>query len=199
MKNYFIIAAFFSMFALPTLGGGWSNVEKYIPVRQQAFCNLMNQYEIKAEKAEETKNQIKQNEVNNNRGVDLLALMPNGTFTNWLVEVREVIVIPNGDAAYEMRLQCGVSVGSGKTSQGQEYAATAKKGSIIYKQLSGVSAGDFILVNGRLIKFGELNKNDGRLAFASLLRGKNITKFKRFNDRVKYFADVSSLAKFTIN
>jgi hypothetical protein len=197
MKNYLMIATLISMFNVPAYGGGWTDVEKYIPVRQQAFCNLMNQYEIKAEEAEESKNQIKQNEVNEKRGDDLLALMPNGAFTNWLVEVREVVVIPNGDAAYEMRLQCGVSVGSGRISEGENYAATAKKGSVIYKQLAGVSAGDFILVNGRLIKFGELNKNDGRLAFASMLRGKNITKFKRFNDRVKYFADVRSLAKFT--
>ena len=193
------IASLLVITALPVYAGGWSSVEQYIPVRQKAFCNLMNQYELKAQDAEESRNQIRQNKVNEDRGQDLLALMPDGEFNNWLVEVREVVVVPNGDAAYEMRLQCGVTIGSGKLAKGQEYAATAPKGSVIYNQLAGTGAGDFILVNGKLIKFGEINADDGRLAFASMLQGQNITKFKRFNERVKYFADVTSLAKFTSN
>jgi hypothetical protein len=201
MKKSLILATLISLLALPSYSGSWSTVEQYIPVRQKAFCNLMNQYEMKAEKAESSKNQIKQNKVNDDRGMDLLALMPNGEFTNWLVEIIEVVVTSNGNAAYDMRLQCGVSLGSGKASVGDQYAATAKKGSVTYNQLAGVSTGNFVLVNGRLIKFSELNANDGRLAFASQLLGKNITKLrpKRFNERVKYFADVSSLAKFTTN
>ena len=154
---------------------------------------------IVSQDAEESRNQIRQNQVEEDRGQDLLALIPDGQFENWLVEVRDVVVIPNGDAAYEMRLQCGVLLGSGKTAEGQQYAATAKKGSVTYNQLAGVSAGDFILINGGLIQFKDLNANDGRLAFASLLQGKSVKKFKRFNERVKYYADVKSLAKFTSN
>lgn len=195
----FLLSAIVGLISLPLFADGWSSVEQYIPVRQKAFCNLMNQYEAKAQDAEESRNQIRQNQVEEDRGQDLLALIPDGQFENWLVEVRDVVVIPNGDAAYEMRLQCGVLLGSGKTAEGQQYAATAKKGSVIYNQLAGVSAGDFILINGGLIQFKDLNANDGRLAFASLLQGKTVKKFKRFNERVKYYADVKSLAKFTSN
>jgi hypothetical protein len=198
MKTVFL-SVIVGLLTSPLFADDWSSVEQYIPVRQKAFCNLMNQYETKAQDAEESRNQIRQNQVEEDRGQDLLALIPDGQFENWLVEVRDVVVIPNGDAAYEMRLQCGVLLGSGKTAEGQQYAATAKKGSVTYNQLAGVSAGDFILINGGLIQFKDLNANDGRLAFASLLQGKSVKKFKRFNERVKYFADVKSLAKFTSN
>ena len=167
------IASLLVITALPVCAGGWSSVEQYIPVRQKAFCNLMNQYELKAQDAEESRNQIRQNKVNEDRGQDLLALMPDGEFNNWLVEVREVVVVPNGDAAYEMRLQCGVTIGSGKLAKGQEYAATAPKGSVIYNQLAGTGAGDFILVNGNLIKFGEINANDGDELIVSFVGMKN--------------------------
>jgi hypothetical protein len=96
-----------------------------------------------------------------------------------------------------MKLQCGVSIGSGQLASGQAYVATAPKGSVIYNQLAGVSSGDFILVNGKLVKFAELNATDGYPAFVSILKGDDVNKYSRFNDRVKYFADVSSLAKFT--
>jgi len=194
-----LFSAVISLVALPLLADSWSSVDQYVPVRQKAFCNLMNQHEIDAQDAEESRNQIRQNKVEAARGQDLLALMPGGQFENWLVEVRDVMVIPNGDAAYEMRLQCGVSIGSGKTAEGQKYAATAKKDSVIYNQLAGVSVGDFILVNGSFIQFKDVNANDGRLAFASLLLGKTVRKFKRFNERVKYYADMTSLAKFSSN
>lgn len=192
-----LLSAVISLITLPLLADSWPSVDQYVPVRQKAFCNLMNQYETKAQNAEESRNQIRQNEVEEARGQDLLALIPDGQFENWLVEVRNVIVVPNGDAAYEMRLQCGVSIGSGKTATGQKYAATAKKDSLIYSQLAGVSAGDFILVNGSLIQFKDLNANDGRLAFASLIRGKAVVKKYRYNHRVKYYADITLLAKFT--
>lgn len=159
----------------------------------------MNQYELKAQNALESKNQIKQNQVSVDRGQDLLALMPKGEFTNWLVQVEEVFVVANGDAAYDMKLQCGVSIGSGQVAKGQEYVATAPRGSVIYNQLSGVSGGDFILVNGNLVKFDKLNENDGMPEFVSTLKGQTVKQYTRFNDRVKYFADVSSLAKFTSN
>jgi len=194
-----LFSAVISLVALPLLADSWSSVDQYVPVRQKAFCNLMNQHEIDAQDAEESRNQIRQNKVEAARGQDLLALMPDGQFENWLVEVRDVMVISNGDAAYEMRLQCGVSIGSGKTAEGQKYAATAKKDSVIYNQLAGVSVGDFILVNGSFIQFKDVNANDGRLAFASLLLGKTVRKFKRFNERVKYYADMTSLAKFSSN
>ena len=199
MKN--IIPAIFIFIASSNLGfaDSWTTVDQYIPVRQKAFCNLMDQYESKAQQALATKNQIKQNQVNIDRGQDLLALMPEGEFTNWLVQVEEVFVIANGDAAYDMKLQCGVSLGSGQTSVGENYVATASKGSVIYNQLAGVSAGDFILIDGNLIKFSELNRADAFPVFGSILKGDNVKTYNRYNDRLKYFADVKSLAKFTSN
>lgn len=199
MKKISIGSIFYILSAVYASAGSWSSVDQYIPVRQKAFCNLMNQYELKAQNALESKNQIKQNQVSVDRGQDLLALMPKGEFTNWLVQVEEVFVVANGDAAYDMKLQCGVSIGSGQVAKGQEYVATAPRGSVIYNQLSGVSGGDFILVNGNLVKFDKLNENDGMPEFVSTLKGQTVKQYTRFNDRVKYFADVSSLAKFTSN
>lgn len=199
MKKFLSCVFIWMAFANSAVADTWSAVDRYIPVRQKAFCNLMNQYEIKAQNAIVSRNQIKQNQVNINRGQDLLALMPEGKFTNWLVQVDEVFVVSNQDAAYDMKLQCGVSIGSGQLSKGQEYVATAPKGSVIYNQLAGVSAGDFILVNGSLVKFDQLNASDSHPAFASILKGDTVQKYSRFNERVKYFADVSSLAKFTSN
>ena len=199
MKSLIIFTISLVVSATLAIADTWSSVDQYIPVRQKAFCNLMDQYEIKAQTAQASRNQIKQNQVNIDRGQDLLALMPEGEFTNWLVKVEEVFVVANGDAAYDMKLQCGVSIGSGQLESGQAYVATAPKGSVIYNQLAGVSSGDFILVNGKLVKFAELNANDGYPAFVSILKGDDVNKYSRFNDRVKYFADVSSLAKFTSN
>ena len=199
MKSLIISTISLAISATLAIADTWSSVDQYIPVRQKAFCNLMDQYEIKAQTAQASRNQIKQNQVNIDRGQDLLALMPEGEFTNWLVKVEEVFVVANGDAAYDMKLQCGVSIGSGQLESGQAYVATAPKGSVIYNQLAGVSSGDFILVNGKLVKFAELNANDGYPAFVSILKGDDVNKYSRFNDRVKYFADISSLAKFTSN
>ena len=199
MKSLIIFTISLVVSATLAIADTWSSVDQYIPVRQKAFCNLMDQYEIKAQTAQASRNQIKQNQVNIDRGQDLLALMPEGEFTNWLVKVEEVFVVANGDAAYDMKLQCGVSIGSGQLESGQAYVATAPKGSVIYNQLAGVSSGDFILVNGKLVKFAELNANDGYPAFVSILKGDDVNKYSRFNDRVKYFADVSSLAKCTSN
>lgn len=199
MKSLIISTMSLVMSATLSLADTWDSVDQYLPVRQKAFCNLMDQYEIKAQTAQASRNQIKQNQVKIDRGQDLLALMPQGEFTNWLVQVEEVFVVANGDAAYDMKLQCGVSIGSGQLESGQAYVATAPKGSVIYSQLAGVSAGDFILVNGKLVKFAELNGDDDYPAFVSILEGDDVNKYSRFNDRVKYFADVSSLAKFTSN
>jgi len=197
MKSLIISTISLVVSATLAIADTWSSVDQYIPVRQKAFCNLMDQYEVKAQAAQASRNQIKQNQVNINRGQDLLALMPEGEFTNWLVQVEEVFVVTNGDAAYDMKLQCGVSIGSGQLESGQAYVATAPKGSVIYNQLAGVSSGDFILVNGKLVKFAELNATDGYPAFVSILKGDDVNKYSRFNDRIKYFADVSNLAKFT--
>ena len=184
------------MLTSPLVADGWNDVKQHIPIRQKAFCNLMNEYERKAEDAQRSKNQIRQNKVKADRGQDLLALMPEGGFSNWLVEIIEVNVISSGDAVYDMRLQCGVSLGSGKIESGENYAATAKVGSTIYNQLAGVSSGDFVLISGKLITFNEINTSNGRLDFVSVIKGQSIQKYARFNERVKYFAQISALSKF---
>lgn len=185
----------------------WADVDQYVPVRQKAFCNLMDQYEQKAQKALTSKNQIRQNQVDLDRGQDLLALMPAGEFNNWLVKLDEVYVVANGDAAYSMALQCGVTIGSGKVSEtdsyvttksAEEYVATAAKGSVIYNQLAGLTAGDFVLVSGNLVKFKEKNSTDLGSVFRTQLTGASATiNNDRYNSLIKYFADVKTLAKFT--
>lgn len=199
MARVFFLSLCLVMTTTLCVADTWATVDQYIPVRQKAFCNLMDQYETKGREAKASKNQIKENQVIVDRGQDLLALMPEGQFTNWLVQVEEVFVAPSGDAAYDMKLQCGASIGSGQLEAGQEYFATAPKGSVIYNQLADVSAGDFILVNGKLVKFSQMNADDGKPVFGSILRKTTVEKYERFNDLVKYFADVSSLAKFATN
>jgi hypothetical protein len=113
MKFFFTILLSGIIYAIPTWAENWSKVDQYIPVRQKAFCNLMDKYEVKAQEAASSRNQIRQNRVSLDRGQDLLALMPDGSFASWLVQVEEVFVVANGDAAYDLRLQCGVSLGSG--------------------------------------------------------------------------------------
>jgi len=199
MKFFFTILLSGIIYAIPTWAENWSKVDQYIPVRQKAFCNLMDKYEVKAQEAASSRNQIRQNRVSLDRGQDLLALMPDGSFASWLVQVEEVFVVANGDAAYDLRLQCGVSLGSGKLDGGEAYMATAPEGSVIYNQLADVGVGDFILVNGQLVKFKELNASDRGPAFATQLSGDQARGYKRYNERVKYFADINTLAKFNLN
>lgn len=211
MKNLFLGALFLAGTSAASFAETWADVDQYVPVRQKAFCNLMDQYEQKAQKARTSKNQIRQNQVDLARGQDLLALMPAGEFNNWLVKLDEVYVVENGDAAYSMTLQCGVSIGSGQVSETntfdtaegtfvtpEKYVATAKQGSVIYNQLSGLSAGDFVLVSGNLVKFKEKNSTDLGSVFRTTLSGSSAaTSEIRYNSLLKYFADVKSLAKFT--
>lgn len=207
MKNLFLGALFLAGTSAASFAETWADVDQYVPVRQKAFCNLMDQYEQKAQDARTSKNQIRQNQVDLARGQDLLALMPAGEFNNWLVKLDEVYVVENGDAAYSMTLQCGVSIGSGQVSEtdafvttnnAEKYVATAKQGSVIYNQLSGLSAGDFVLVSGNLVKFKEKNSTDLGSVFRTTLSGSSAaTSEIRYNSLLKYFADVKSLAKFT--
>ena len=126
MKNLFLGALFLAGTSAASFAETWADVDQYVPVRQKAFCNLMDQYEQKAQKARTSKNQIRQNQVDLARGQDLLALMPAGEFNNWLVKLDEVYVVENGDAAYSMTLQCGVSIGSGQVSETDAFVTTNK-------------------------------------------------------------------------
>ena len=103
-----------------------------------------------------TGNQLKQNLVLRNLDQQIEAIIPDGEFSDWVMQVQEVFATEEGNAAFKLEAQCNTTFGTGSANvenEKQVWFAPAKPGSRIFEQLLSVERGDFVLVNGRLITY----------------------------------------------
>ncbi|MDB4039404.1 hypothetical protein N9490_03030 [Planktomarina temperata] len=120
----------------------WSDkVLASLDIKETAFCNVLDTYTLQMQQAFESKNQIKVIKVYQDQINDIKALMPTGEFENWIIEVESVEVDTAFNATLRGTLPCHKNILGVQISPSQ---------SIPYSQLSDVSAGEYVLVSGRL-------------------------------------------------
>ena len=135
---------------------GWISVSDFISARQKRFCQIVENSREELDIAMTTGNQLKQNLVLRNLDQQIEAIIPDGEFNDWVMQVQEVFATEDGNAAFKLEAQCGTTFGTGSANienEKQVWFAPAKPGSRIFEQLLSVERGDFVLVNGRLITY----------------------------------------------
>lgn len=155
----------------PTASSDWPQ----LPAAQERFCAIFTEYEAELAVAQTSGNQIRSNLVVQKRDADLLALLPSGQFTNWVLEIAQVYQDSDGNAAFVLETQCGKYLGSAVVSLPDgttSWYASAREGDPIFNQLARVSIGDKVIASGKLFFIADLNSSKGGrgdLAFVSTL------------------------------
>ena len=144
------------------LGGivlpAWSNPSEWmmrvaaVPIQQQQFCRIVDRFYGDLEQVYQTRNEIKQNALYRDRKLDLATLLPAGQFDNWVVQVKEVVQAADGSAAVMLQPPCRAMLGSDACQKDpSKIRATISVSSPLYRELARVSAGDFVVVSGKIL------------------------------------------------
>lgn len=126
-----------------------------IPVQQQQFCRIVDQFYDDLTRAYQARNEIKKNVLYLDRKADMVTLLPGGDFENWVVQIKEVTQAPDGSAAVMLQPPCRAMLGSDTCQPGGKIRATIPITSPLYRELGRVSAGDFVVVSGRILYAAE--------------------------------------------
>lgn len=131
-----------------------------VPVQQQQFCRVIDRFYDDLTSVYRTRNDIKKNALYRDRRRDLAALLPRGNFDNWVVQVKAVTQAPDGSAAVMLQPPCRAMLASDLCRK-SDYPITGliPRNSRLYRELGKVSAGDFVLVSGKLLA-GEFDEKD---------------------------------------
>jgi hypothetical protein len=122
-----------------------------IPVQQQRFCGIVDQFHDDVQTVYQTNNDINKNTLFRDRQLSMAALLPNGEFSNWVVQVKEVTQAPDGSAAVMLQPPCRVMLGSDVCpSSGSNIQATTPTNSPLYRRFGLIHAGDFVVVSGKI-------------------------------------------------
>lgn len=131
-----------------SLAQNWpERVLETIDVKQAAFCNISGAYNHEAIKARNSKNQIKMKMVRDERADNLTAILPEKTFSNWVVRVEEVELLEDGSASFTATLNCDVELSTDRNA-----AFRIAPDSLVFKQLAQASARDFVLMSGNFTR-----------------------------------------------
>jgi hypothetical protein len=123
-----------------------------VPVQQQQFCRIVDQFYDDLDKVYQTRNDIKKNTLFRDRQLSMAALLPHGEFSNWVVQVKEVTQAPDGSAAVMLQPPCRAMLGSDACQKnGSKIQATISPNSPLYRELGLVNAGDFIVISGKVL------------------------------------------------
>ena len=123
-----------------------------IPIQQQQFCRMINQYRVELDAVELTQNEIKKNELFKARQLDIANLLPKGELSNWIVRVKEIKQAKNGDAEISVSLPCLAMMGSNTCNLNPEmYQGTIKQDSLMYREIAKLSANQFVALSAKLL------------------------------------------------
>jgi hypothetical protein len=123
-----------------------------VPVQQQQFCRIVDRFYDSVASVYQTHNDIKKNSLFRDRQLSMAALLPQGTFSNWVVRVKEVTQAADGSAAVMLQPPCRAMLGSDACQMnGSKIQATIPPNSPVYRELGQVSAGDFVVVSGKIL------------------------------------------------
>ena len=130
----------------------WALRAAAIPIQQQQFCRIIDQFHDDLSQVHRARNDIRRNVLYRDRQQDLAALLPTGAFENWLVRVVEVTQAADGSAAILLQPPCRVMLGSDACRRNvSEIRATVQPGTPLFRELSRVVSGDFVAVSGAIL------------------------------------------------
>lgn len=123
-----------------------------VPVQQQQFCRIVDKFYDSIGSVYQAHNDIKKNSLFRDRQLSMAALLPQGAFANWVVRVKEVTQAADGSAAVMLQPPCRAMLGSDACQvNGSKIQATIQPSSPVYRELGQVSAGDFVVVSGKVL------------------------------------------------
>ena len=160
-KDINVVQKLLAGIVLPTTEDpkAWMMRVASVPVQQQQFCRIVDQFYETIGKVYETRNEIKKNTLFRERQQSMAALLPRGEFANWVVQVKEVTQAPDGSAAVMLQPPCRVLLGSDSCQRSEtKIQTTIPPNSPTYHELEKISAGDFVVVSGKILYVAS---NDG--------------------------------------
>ena len=151
----------------------WKDVETSLSLQQQRFCDILTDFRKEFVKSMSSLNQIKVNRTIMDRDENIDALIPNGKFDNWLGKIVEIYQTPELDAGYTIELQCGAKFSTGQIDidGNKKWVATAPNGGRIFNQLADLSAGQFVMVSGSMIKYADISKQKQSATYITKYEG----------------------------
>jgi hypothetical protein len=130
----------------------WVLHKAAIPVQQQQFCRIVNQFGPDLEQVKQVRNEIRSNMLYRDREKDLEALLPHGRFENWVLHVIAVTQAADGSAAILVQPPCEVMLASDACQKnGSRISATIKKDTAPFRELEKVGHNDWVVVSGTIL------------------------------------------------
>ena len=150
-----------------------------IPIQQQQFCRMINQYRVEFDAVELTQNEIKKNELFKARQLDIANLLPKGEISNWIVRVKEIRQAKNGDAEISVSLPCLAMMGSNTCNLNPEmYQGTIRQDSLMYREIAKLSANQFVAFSAKLLFAVDPDTKKPSPEFAKVQQGVHCTDNK---------------------
>jgi len=181
----------------------WQKFRQNLSIQQVQFCSLASNFFKQLQKARSSGNEIKVNLVLKKRQDDLDALIPNGTFQNWIFEVVKIEQIEDGSAAVIMKSQCGTLVGSGQLETTglfgkKEWRATIPYKDRRFRELAKLNTGQFVTASGSFEEVKAYKPGQPETFYASMPIGEHpLVKDMGIGDELfvadfQYIASLSS-------
>lgn len=166
-----------------------------VPVQQQQFCRIVDQFYDNIGQVYETHNEIKKNSLFRERQQSMAALLPRGEFSNWVVKVKEVTQAPDGSAAVMLQPPCRVMLGSDACQKnGSKIQATIPANSPIYRELEKINSGDFIVVSGKIV-YAESNEDKPLPTYAVYQAGSHCSATEGSKQEDVFVTDINYLVQ----
>jgi hypothetical protein len=150
----------------------WIARHPAIPVQQQQFCRIVKHFESDIKQIRLVKNEIRENRLYQERQQDFEALLPNGRFENWIVEVDSVTEAADGSAAITFKPPCEVMLGSDACQKsGSKIRATIQSDTLLFREAEKVGSGDFVVVSGAILYASHDSQTQALPQYASIKTG----------------------------
>lgn len=129
----------------------WISRNASIPIQQQQFCLIVQQFYPDLVKIEQIKNDIRRNTLYRDRQKDLETLLPRGRFDNWVLRVKEVKQDEDGNASILLQAPCKVMFGSDSCPKTRsKVRATIQKDTSMFRELAKLGRDDFVVASGAI-------------------------------------------------
>lgn len=167
-----------------------------VPIQQQQFCRIVDRFYGDLEQVYLARNEIKQNALYRDRKLDLATLLPAGEFANWVVQVKEVVQAADGSAAVMLQPPCRAMLGSDACQKDpSKIRATISTASPLYRELARVSAGDFVIVSGKLLYAEAANADEALPTYAVYRPGQHCSSTDGAKQEDVFVTDIRYLVQ----
>jgi len=130
----------------------WILHKSAIPIQQQQFCRIVNQFWPDLERVKQVRNEIRSNMLYRDRKEELETLLPHGRFENWVLHVIAVTQAADGNAAITLQPPCQVMLASDACQKNTSgIHADIKKDTPLFRELEKVGHNDFVVVSGTIL------------------------------------------------